>query len=165
MIGFYKKASGRPSVTWPEAVDEAIRAGWIDGKVQRIDDESHRQRFTPRKSGSIWSKVNVAKAEALIAAGEMLPAGLRAYEARTEKRSGVYSYEQDVEPELGPAYEGELRANPSAWDYWEARPRGYRRAAAWWVVGAKREETRRRRLATLVEDCAAGRPVKHLARP
>ncbi len=165
VLGFYKKASGRPTVTWPQAVDEAIRVGWIDGQARRIDDESHLLRFTPRRPGSIWSKVNVEKAEALIAAGEMLPAGLRAYEARREERSGVYAYEQETEPELGEAYEVALRADEAAWAYFQARPPWYRRAATWWVISAKREATRERRLATLIEDSAAGRTLKHLTRP
>lgn len=164
MLGYRKKVTGRPSVTWPQAVDEAIRVGWIDGQVRRIDETSHVQRFTPRRPGSIWSRVNVEKAERLIAAGEMRSAGLRAYRERSEKRSGVYSYEQETEPELGDAYEGALRGDDAAWAFFAAQPPSYRRAATWWVVSAKREATRDRRLATLIEDSAAGRRLKHLTR-
>ncbi len=98
LLGFYGKGTGRPSVTWPQAVDEAIRVGWIDGQVRRIDETSHTRRFTPRRAGSIWSTVNVEKAKRLIAAGEMRPAGLRAFERRVDDRSGVYSYEQATSP-------------------------------------------------------------------
>ncbi len=165
LLGFYGKGTGRPSVTWPQAVDEAIRVGWIDGQVRRIDETSHTRRFTPRRAGSIWSTVNVEKAKRLIAAGEMRPAGLRDLERRVDDRSGVYSYEQATEPELGDAYETALRGDADAWTFFSAQPPGYRRAATWWGISAKREQTRERRIATLIEDSAAGRSVKHLTRP
>jgi uncharacterized protein YdeI (YjbR/CyaY-like superfamily) len=159
LVGLYRKASGRAGMSWSEAVDEAVCVGWIDGVRGRIDELSHSIRFTPRKPRSIWSAVNIEKAERLIGEGRMRGAGLRAFQARNEARSRVYSFEQkDVR--LSPEAEARLRADPTAWRYWESRPPGYRRLAAWWVISAKRAETRERRLATLVEDCAAGRLIK-----
>ena len=164
MVGYYKKGTGRQGLSWPHAVDQALCFGWIDGVVRRIDDERHCQRFTPRRPRSTWSAVNIAKAERLIAEGQMTPAGLRAFEARTEENSRIYAFEQ-AGVELPPEALGRLRADRAAWVFWEARPAGYRRTAAWWVISAKRAETRERRLATLVEDCAAGRLIKSQRRP
>jgi uncharacterized protein YdeI (YjbR/CyaY-like superfamily) len=93
-VGYWKKATGRSSLTWSEAVDQALCFGWIDGRVNRIDDERHMQRFTPRRPNSNWSNVNVAKVERLIEDGRMRPAGLAAFERRREERTGVYSYEK-----------------------------------------------------------------------
>ena len=157
-VGFYKTGSGRPSITWPEAVDEALCFGWIDGVRYRVDDASYKIRFTPRKAGSVWSAVNVKRVEALTAEGRMRPAGLRAYEARKENRSGVYSYEQRRDAFDAP-YEAVLRADPAAWAFFSAQPPSYRRAAVWWVVSAKQEATRLRRLARLVELSAAGERI------
>ena len=159
LLGLHKRASGRPTITWAQAVDEALCFGWIDGVRGRIDGHSHSIRFTPRKARSIWSAVNIANAERLIAAGRMQPAGLQAFAARSEERSRVYAFEQG-EVELPPEALARLRANERAWRYWESRPRGYRRIASWWVISAKREQTRERRLATLIEDCAAERLIK-----
>jgi uncharacterized protein YdeI (YjbR/CyaY-like superfamily) len=156
-VGFYKKASGKPSMTWSEAVDQALCFGWIDGRVNSIDAESYMHRFTPRKPTSNWSKVNIAKVAALEEGGLMHPAGRAAFEARSEARSGIYSFEQDRPAELPAEYEQRLRADAAAWDYWQASAPGYRRTATHWVVSAKREETRERRLAQLVECSAAGR--------
>lgn len=160
-VGFRRKASGLPSMTWSESVDEALCFGWIDGVRRGIDETSYRIRFTPRKKGSIWSKVNVEKVAQLTAAGRMRPPGLAAFEARTEARSGIYSHERPQT--LPPEYEARLRANAAAWDDWSARPKTYRRQAAHWVASAKREETRERRLAQLIESCAAGRKVPPLS--
>ena len=166
-LGYHKRATGRPSVTWPEAVDEAICVGWIDGQVRRIDDASHKQRFTPRKASSTWSRINVAKAERLIAEGRMRPAGLAAYERRTERRSGTYSYEQDREAAaaLTAPWEAELRdRHPRAWAWFEAQAPSYRRTALYLVATAKRPETRRRRFEELVECSQAGRRIRALSR-
>ena len=165
LVGFHKKASGRPSITWPESVDEALCFGWIDGVRRGIDADSYSIRFTPRRRRSIWSTVNVARAQELIESGRMTPAGLAAFEARTEERSGVYSFERTEEPRLDAGQEARFRANPRAWEWFEGRPPGYRRAALHWVLSAKREETRERRLSTLIEDSAHGRTVKPLTRP
>jgi uncharacterized protein YdeI (YjbR/CyaY-like superfamily) len=161
-LGQYKKASGRPTVSWSDAVDEALCVGWIDGQLQRIDEISHAQRFTPRRKGSNWSAINVAKIAALTAEGRMRPAGLRAFEARTDAKTAVYSYEREVEA-LTHEEEARFRADAAAWTDWEARPPSYRRAATHWITSAKQPATRERRLATLIEDCRAGRPIKLLA--
>ncbi len=158
-VGMFKKASGKATMSWSEAVDEALCFGWIDGVRHSIDEQSHSTRFTPRKPRSTWSAVNIAKVEGLIASGRMRPAGLRAFEARTEQNSRIYSFEQGAVA-LAPEQEARLRADAAAWTYWESRPPGYKRIAAWWVISAKRPETRERRLATLIEDCAAGRLIK-----
>ncbi len=165
LVGYWKKGTGRPSMTWPESVDEALCFGWIDGVRRGIDDERYSIRFTPRKARSTWSQVNVRRARELIDAGLMQPAGLAAFEARDEKRSGIYSYEQRKAAKLPRAMEQEFRANEKAWSFFGSRPPGYRRTAIWWVISAKREDTRKRRLATLIADSAAGRTLRHLTRP
>jgi len=157
-VGYYKKGSGKPSMKWSEAVDQALCFGWIDGRVNSIDAERYRQRFTPRRPGSNWSNVNIAKVAKLTEAGLMRPAGLRAFEARSEARSGIYAFEREA-AELPREYERRLRADAAAWEYWRARPPSYRRTATFWVVSAKREDTRERRLEQLIEYSAAGRHV------
>ena len=164
-VGFYKKGSGKPSITWPEAVDEALCFGWIDGIRKSIDDESYTNRFTPRKQRSNWSAINIERAKELIALGRMRPAGLKAFEARTDEKSAVYSYEQRHAAKLDRAQERQLRANAKAWEFFQSRPPSYRKAAVYWVVSAKKEETRARRLAQLIDDSAAGRTVPPLTRP
>jgi uncharacterized protein YdeI (YjbR/CyaY-like superfamily) len=161
--GYYKAHTGRRGMSWSEAVDQALCFGWIDGRLNRIDDESHMQRFTPRKPGSNWSNVNVAKVEQLTKAGLMRPAGLAAFERRTKDRTGVYSFERE-NAGLPPEYEKRLRANHAAAEYFDSRPPWYRRAAVHWVTSAKREETRERRLDQLVQDSADGVDVKPLRR-
>jgi uncharacterized protein YdeI (YjbR/CyaY-like superfamily) len=163
-VGMYKAHTGKPSMTWSEAVDQALCFGWIDGRANRIDEDSWMQRFTPRRAGSNWSKVNIEKVAKLKEAGLMRPAGLKAFEARKDEKSGVYSFEQRHEAKLTEEYEQRLRANPAAWKYWEARPPGYRTTATYWVMSAKREETRERRLNQLIEDSASGRHIKPLRR-
>jgi uncharacterized protein YdeI (YjbR/CyaY-like superfamily) len=163
-VGFHKKSSGRPSLTWPESVDEALCFGWIDGVRRTIDSESYAIRFTPRKRGSIWSAVNTRRAEEFIREGRMQPAGLRAFEARDPAKSGVYSFEQRRGARLSAEAEARFRANPAAWRFFESQPPGYRRTAVWWVVSAKREATRARRLETLIDDSAAGRRIAPLRR-
>jgi uncharacterized protein YdeI (YjbR/CyaY-like superfamily) len=164
-VGYYKKGSGKASMTWPESVDEALCFGWIDGIRKRIDGERYVNRFTPRRVGSNWSAVNIRRVAALKDQGRMQPAGLIAFEARREDRSGIYSYEQRDKAVLDPAYEKRFRARRKAWAGFEARPRSYRQAAIRWVMTAKRQETRERRLATLIEDSAAGRTIAPLTRP
>jgi uncharacterized protein YdeI (YjbR/CyaY-like superfamily) len=161
-VGQYRKASGRSTVTWSEAVDEALCVGWIDGIRYSVDGERFVQRFTPRRKGSNWSAINIAKVEELTAQGRMRPAGLLAFEGRSEARSAVYSYEQRHLATLDPEEEAAFRANDAAWTGWQARPPSYRKAATYWIVSAKRPETRARRLATLIADSAAGRMVKRL---
>jgi uncharacterized protein YdeI (YjbR/CyaY-like superfamily) len=163
-VGFHKKATGRPSITWPEAVDEALCFGWIDAIRRSLGDESYMIRFTRRKPRSTWSAVNIARAKELIAEGRMRPAGLAAFEARSDDRSAIYSYEQRHAAKLPPDQEREFRANQRAWEFFQAQPPWYRKTALWWVVSAKREETRARRLRTLIEDSANGRKLRHLSR-
>ena len=164
-VGFHKKDSRLPSMTWPEAVDEALCFGWIDGVRKSIDETSYVIRFTPRKARSTWSAVNIGRVLELQAAGRMRPAGLKAFAERTEARSGVYSYEQGDGIELGDELELPFRANTAAWEFFQTQAAWYRKAAIWWVVSAKREETRQKRLAALIDDSASGRTVPSLTRP
>jgi uncharacterized protein YdeI (YjbR/CyaY-like superfamily) len=163
-VGFHKKATGRPSMVWSEAVDQALCFGWIDGIRKSVDAGSYANRFTPRKARSTWSNVNIEKVARLTEQGLMMPAGRRAFEARDPANFGIYSFEQRPET-FPPAFEAQLQANAEAWAFWQAQPPGYRRTATFWVLSAKREETRRKRLATLIEDSAQGRRIGLLARP
>jgi uncharacterized protein YdeI (YjbR/CyaY-like superfamily) len=165
VVGFHKKDSGKPSITWPESVDEALCYGWIDGVRRRIDDASYSIRFTPRKARSNWSAVNVARVAELTKEGRMQPAGLAAFAARAPERTGIYAYEQRGSAALDAAQERAFRANRKAWAFWEAQPPGYRKLATWFVVSAKKDETRQKRLARLIEDSAHGRRITELARP
>jgi uncharacterized protein YdeI (YjbR/CyaY-like superfamily) len=165
LVGYWKKATGRPSLTWSQAVDQALCFGWIDGRANGIDDERYMQRFTPRKKGSNWSKVNIGKVAELTRQGLMSPAGVAAFEARSEAKSGVYSFERDKPAELPEAYERRFRAEAEAWDWFQGQAPWYRRTATHWVVSAKREDTRERRLVTLIEDSANARTLKQLTRP
>ena len=164
IVGYWKKATGRPTVTHPEAIEQALCLGWIDSIGRRIDDERHQVRFTPRRKGSGWSAVNIAKIAELTDRGLMRPAGLRAYEERRPDRVAVYSYEQPADARLDQAQEARLRAEPGAWQWFSAQSASYRRAAVHWVVSAKRADTRERRLVQLVADSAAGRTVPPLTR-
>lgn len=155
-VGFHKKGTGKPSITWPESVDQALCFGWIDGVRKSIDEESYKIRFSPRKPKSIWSNVNVARAQELIDTGVMQPAGLEAFEAKLENKSGIYSYEQRG-PELPEPYAGILKANKAASRFFEAQPPYYRKSINWWIVSPKKEETRLKRLAVLIEACAKGK--------
>ncbi len=157
-LGGHRKATGRPSVAWPDAVDEALCVGWIDSVRYSLDQESHAQRFTPRRKGSNWSAINVAKVATLTEQGRMRPAGLAAFEQRSDARTAVYSYERPLEA-LTADEEARFRADETAWTDWERRPPSYRRAVLGWLAGAKQSATRERRFAALVADSAAGRPV------
>jgi uncharacterized protein YdeI (YjbR/CyaY-like superfamily) len=162
-VGFYKKGSGRPSITWPESVDEALCFGWIDSVRRSIDEASYRIRFTPRRPRSIWSAVNVRRAEALVEAGRMQPAGLAAFAKRKEDRTGQYSFEQG-RVALDEDLEAEFRGNARAWEFFQAQPATYRKTVSWWVMSAKRDETRKRRLAALVRDSEAGQRIAQFRR-
>jgi uncharacterized protein YdeI (YjbR/CyaY-like superfamily) len=161
-VGFHKQHTGRRAMTWSDAVDQALCFGWIDGRVNKLDEDRYMQRFTPRRPGSNWSKVNLEKVSKLKEAGLMRAAGLAAFERRTDARTGVYSFES--ESELSPEFEARLRANAAAVDYFDSRPAWYRRTAVHLVMSAKRQETRERRLQQLIEDSAAGRDIKQLRR-
>jgi uncharacterized protein YdeI (YjbR/CyaY-like superfamily) len=164
-VGFYKKGSGQPSITWPESVDQALCFGWIDGVRKSIDEARYMIRFTPRKPKSIWSAVNISRMEELIEQGLVQPTGLAAFEARKADKSVVYSYEQKSENlKLGEAYEQQFRDQPESWAFFQSQAAWYQRAAIWWVISAKREDTQRKRLATLIEDSANGRVVASLNR-
>jgi uncharacterized protein YdeI (YjbR/CyaY-like superfamily) len=165
LVGFYKRGTGRPSITWPESVDQALCFGWIDGVRRRIDDERYTIRFTPRRKGSTWSRVNLARVKELTQLGLMRPAGRLAHASRAPAKTGLYSYEQRKRAKLPPALEAKLKRNRKAWAYFQARPAWYRHLAVWWIVSAKKEETRERRLATVIADSAAGRSIRQLARP
>ena len=155
LVGFWKKGSGKPSIDWPQARDQALCFGWIDGLRKSLGEDAYTIRFTPRRNGSIWSKVNVERFEALKAAGLMTAAGEAAYE-RDKHRSGVYSYEKPL-AELTPDEEALFRKNKAAWADWEKRPAGYRRSALGWIAGAKRPETRAKRLSELIAVSSEGR--------
>ena len=159
VVGFHKKHTGLPSLTWTESVREALCFGWIDGVRRRIDGDSYSIRFTPRSPGSNWSVVNVRHAEELTRAGRMRPAGIEAFEARTSDTTGVYTYENRHKARLEREQEARFRANEQAWKFFQAQPPGYRQTAIFWVVSAKREETRARRLATLIDDSAHRRRI------
>lgn len=166
LVGFHRVATGRPTLTWSESVDEALCFGWIDGIRKRIDETRYVIRFTPRRAGSFWSRVNIAKAEALIRAGRMRAPGRKAFEARELRRVGVYSYEQARERAvLPPRALAVFRKQEAAWAWWAAETVGYRRIASWYVISAKREETRARRLDVLIECCARGRRLGMMERP
>lgn len=149
-MGFHRKATGRPSLTWPQAVDEALCFGWIDGIRKRFDDSSHMIRFTPRLPTSTWSAVNIGRMKELTKEGRMQPAGDRAFAARREDRSGIYSYEQRKEAALDPAAARLFRANKLAWQFFQAQPPGYRKLMTFWVMSARRPETREKRLQHLI---------------
>ncbi len=154
-VGFQKKNSGKPSITWAESVDEALCVGWIDGIRKRIDEESYMIRFTPRRSGSIWSAINIKRVEVLTNEKRMQPAGLAVFAMRRENRSGIYSYERRSE-QLPEPYAGLLRRNQKAWKFFQAQPPSYRKTIGWWVASAKKEETRLKRLQKLVAESARG---------
>ncbi len=163
-VGFYKKDSGRPSITWPESVDEALCVGWIDGLRKSIDAHSYTIRFTARRPGSIWSAVNTRRAKALIEEGRMRPAGLRAFDGRDPAKTNLYSFEQRAAAKLDPALEKRFRANRKAWTFFEAQPAGYRRLSLFRVMSAKQQQTRERRLETLIRECAAERRMEPMRR-
>jgi uncharacterized protein YdeI (YjbR/CyaY-like superfamily) len=156
-VVFHSKASGRPTMTWSEAVDQALCFGWIDSIARRLDETSRVQRFTPRKPKSNWSTVNIKKVAALTAQGLMMPAGLAAFARREETRSGVYSYENRHLAALDPEREAEFRAQARAWEFFNRQPPSYRQVSVYRVMSAKKEETRTSRLARLIDESAQGR--------
>jgi uncharacterized protein YdeI (YjbR/CyaY-like superfamily) len=163
-ILFHKVHTGKSTVTYAEAVDEALSVGWIDGKVRRVDDKSYMQRFTLRRPGSSWSSVNIRKANALIAAGRMTPAGLAAFKQRDRLAAHRYSFEN--RPKNLPRNAlSELKKDRKAWEFWEQQPPGYRRVATWYVLSAKRDETQTRRLAQVIDYSARGKRLPQLISP
>ena len=149
-VGFYKKGSKIPSITWPESVDEALCYGWIDGLRKSIDDISYKIRFTPRKATSHWSDINIRRIAELTKEGRMQPSGIAAFERRKEAKSRRASYEQKS-VKLTPLYQKQIKKNEKAWQFFQSRPPSYQKIATWWVMSAKKEETRLRRLTILIE--------------
>jgi uncharacterized protein YdeI (YjbR/CyaY-like superfamily) len=162
LVGFYKTSSGKPSITWPQSVDEALCFGWIDGVRKGVDDVSYTIRFCPRKATSIWSAINIRKVAELTKAKRMQAAGLKAFAARRENKSGIYSYEKRPS-ELGEPYASMLSKNKKAREFFDSRPASYRRAAIWWVISAKKEETRLKRAQTLISCSASAKPIPPLS--
>jgi uncharacterized protein YdeI (YjbR/CyaY-like superfamily) len=155
LVGFYKVNSGRTSMTWSQSVDEALCFGWIDGVRRSIDEESYQIRFTPRKTGSVWSNVNIRKVDELIKKGLMKPAGLEVFQKRKLERSGIYSFENQ-EADLGPAFEKIFKSNRAAWKYFLSLAPSYRKVSKSWIMSAKQEATRSKRLNEIIRDSAAG---------
>jgi uncharacterized protein YdeI (YjbR/CyaY-like superfamily) len=165
LVGYHKVATGKPSLTWPQSVDQALCFGWIDGVRRSLGPEGYTIRFTPRRARSIWSAINTKRFAALRKQGLVSAAGAAAFAQRHAARSGVYSFEQKKPARLPAADEKTFRANRKAWSFFQARAPWYQRAAIWWVVSAKKPETRERRLRTLIADSAAGRTIAPLTRP
>jgi uncharacterized protein YdeI (YjbR/CyaY-like superfamily) len=155
-VGFYKRDSGKPSITWPESVDQALCFGWIDGIRKRVDEISYQIRFTPRRRGSIWSAINIKRAKELVKERRMRSAGLKAFAARIENKSGIYSYEQRS-TELGKPYAKLLNKNKAASNFFKRQPPSYRKMIGWWIISAKKEETRMARLTKLISESAKGK--------
>jgi uncharacterized protein YdeI (YjbR/CyaY-like superfamily) len=161
IVGFYKKSSGKPSITWPESVQVALCFGWIDGVRKSIDETSYMIRFTPRKPTSNWSSININLVRKLTKQGLMHPAGLKAFAARDEKKS-IYSYEQRKTPEFTREQERQFRANKAAWEFFRSQAPWYQRVTTFWVISAKREETKLKRLSLLVEHSQNRRTLPQL---
>jgi uncharacterized protein YdeI (YjbR/CyaY-like superfamily) len=164
LVGFHRRDSGKGGLSYPEALDEALCFGWIDGVRRRFSASSYSIRFSPRKPDSIWSAVNARRFTELSKQGRIHPAGRKIFERRDKKKSNLYSYER-ASCQLGSEYEKQFRANKAAWEFYQSQPPGYRRTSCWWVISAKQEATRGRRLATLIADSANGLRIKPLRRP
>jgi len=163
-VGFFRKESGKGGITYPEALDEALCFGWIDGLRKRVDEASYAIRFTPRKADSIWSAVNIKRVDELTKLGRMKAPGLAAFKSRDVQKAQRYSYERN-NCKLDPAHEKLFKANAKAWEFFRAQAPGYQRTATWWVVSAKKEETRLKHLATLIQDSENGRKIGPLDYP
>lgn len=159
LVGFYKTDSGKSSMTWSESVDQALCFGWIDGVRRSIDKDTYGIRFTPRKPSSVWSAVNIAKAEELIKSGLMQPSGLKAFEARDKLRTNLYSFEQKEAPKLSPELQKQFQAEPEAWQFFTAQAPSYQKTIIHWIMSAKKEETK---LARLNQTLAASSSQKRL---
>jgi uncharacterized protein YdeI (YjbR/CyaY-like superfamily) len=149
-VGYYKKNTDKPSITWQESVDEALCFGWIDSIRKSIDDESYTNRFTPRREGSTWSAVNTKRIKELIKLGLVKPSGLEVFKQRDEKKTNRYSFEQK-EAKLPKEFEKKIKANKRAWNYFQKLPPYAKRLSTWWVISAKKKETKLRRLDTLIK--------------
>jgi uncharacterized protein YdeI (YjbR/CyaY-like superfamily) len=162
-IGYYKKSSGKPSITWSESVDEALCVGWIDGIIKSIDNESYMHRFTPRRPNSIWSAVNIKKVAELTAQKRMLPAGIAAFEKRKEEKSGIYAFEQE-NVAFSAEYLAIFQTNTQAWTYFQSQRESYTKQAIWWVMSAKQGKTQKKRLAELINESENGQHLKQYRR-
>jgi uncharacterized protein YdeI (YjbR/CyaY-like superfamily) len=162
LVGFYKKDSGKPSITWPESVDAALCFGWIDGVRRSIDETSYTIRFTPRRPTSTWSAVNIKRVQELTKNGLMHPAGLKAFAARSAKKSGIYSYEQQKSAQFSREQEKQFRANKAAWEFFRSQPPWYQRLTTYWVVSAKKEETKLKRISVLIDHSQNRRTLPRL---
>jgi uncharacterized protein YdeI (YjbR/CyaY-like superfamily) len=158
-VGFVKRGTKTAGLTWPQAVDEALCFGWIDGVRRRVDAERYQIRFTPRKAGSTWSAVNIDRFTALQAEGRVTPAGVAAFEQRTERKSRTYSYEQAESPEFSPSETKAFKQNKAAWAFFESLSPSYRRKVTWWVISPKLAATRKKRFATFLKACSEGRKL------
>lgn len=159
LVGFHKKASGKPSITWPESVEVALCFGWIDGVRKSLDETSYTIRFTPRKPTSTWSSININLVRKLRKQGLMHPAGLKAFAARSEKRSAIYSYEQRKSAQFTREQEKQFRANKPAWEFFRSQAPWYQRVTTYWVISAKKEETKLKRLSELIEHSQQRRTI------
>jgi uncharacterized protein YdeI (YjbR/CyaY-like superfamily) len=164
-VAYYRKSTGKTAMTYPQAVEEALCFGWIDGLTFRIDDEVHANRYTPRRKGSSWSAPNIAKVAELTAAGRMHSAGTRAFEERDRRKDAPSMRDHPLRQQLPAELEARIEANPAAWAHWQAQRPSYQRGAAYWILSAKQEATRERRLESLIQESAAGRAPKALRRP
>ena len=162
LVGFYKKDSGKPSITWPESVDAALCFGWIDGVRRSIDETGYTIRFTPRRPTSTWSAVNIERIRQLKKTGLMHPAGLKAFAARSAKKSGIYSYEQRKSAKLTREQEKLFRANKSAWEFCRSQAPWYQRVTTYWIISAKKEETKLKRLSVLIDHSQNQRTLPQL---
>jgi uncharacterized protein YdeI (YjbR/CyaY-like superfamily) len=161
-IGFHRKSSGLPSISWPESVDEALCFGWIDGLRKAVDARSYKIRFSPRRLNSVWSAINIRRMKHLANEGRVHPAGARAFSKRSAAKSGIYSYENRKSATLGKSAEDKFRSDRSAWKWFSEQAPSYQKTATWWVVSAKRTETRDKRLARLIADSKAKRKIAPL---
>jgi len=162
LVGFHKKSSGKPSMTWPESVEVALCFGWIDGVRKSIDETSYTIRFTPRKPTSNWSSININLARKLTKQGLMHPAGLQAFAARSEKKSGIYSYEQRRSARFTRDQEKQFRASQLAWEFFRSQAPWYQRVCTWWIINAKKEETKLKRLSVLIDHSRNRRTLPRL---
>jgi len=162
LVGFYKRDSGKPSITWPESVQVALCFGWIDGVRKSLNETSYTIRFTPRKPTSTWSSININLVRKLTKQGLMHPAGLKAFAARNAKKSGIYSYEQRKNPKFTREQEKQFRANKTAWEFFRSQVPWYQRVTTYWVISAKREETKIKRLSLLIENSQNQRSLRQL---
>jgi len=160
-VGYYKKGTGKPSITWQESVDEALCFGWIDGIRKSIDEQSYKIRFTPRRKGSIWSAVNTKRIKELIKLGLVKPSGLEVFNQRDKKKTNRYSFEQK-EAKFPAEFEKKLKTNKKAWNYFQKLPPSAKRVSTWWVISAKRDETKLSRLNTLIKCSEEGRKIPGL---